>query len=85
MNNNIEIELSREEREGLDNLSREKAPPDFLEQQVVSALKDLDLIRSSRPLRGSWLEMRIALPIAASVLLFVLGALIGASWQTQTS
>jgi hypothetical protein len=76
---NFEEELEPHESNALRELAREKAPPGFLEQRTVDALARHRLIRSSRDI---WRRraLIIGAAAAASVLLFVAGALLG-GWR----
>jgi hypothetical protein len=66
-------ELTPEERDALSRLSREAAPPPGLEQATVAALTARGLLR--RPPR----RLQIVVALAASVLLFLGGLLVGRS------
>jgi hypothetical protein len=79
MSQEFEDELSAEERRALDGLAREKPPPTLLEERVVGALKRAELLRPAKNVRGLRTP-RTGLAVAASLLLFVLGALAGARW-----
>jgi hypothetical protein len=79
-----EEELSPREREAFDRLDRAKAPPDFLEERIVSALKANRFIRSSKinlPNRA----VKVGLPVAASVALFIIGVAVGLRWRATPS
>ena len=82
MSEDFEDELGAEERLALDRMAREAAPPPALEERVVEALKRAKLLR---PRRSVWARAgtRAALAVAASLLLFVLGALAGARWASK--
>ena len=73
--------LSTQERQAFGRLTKGKMPPSYLEDRIVEALKESDLIRSSRPL--SYRQIGIAL--AASIALFVLGGIVGARWVSGSS
>jgi hypothetical protein len=76
--------LSTQERQAFDLLTKEKIPPSFLEERIVEALKQSNLIRSPRRIgRFSYLQIGIAL--TASLALFVLGSLVGARWVSGPS
>ena len=79
MSQEFEDELSAEERRAFDGLAREKTAPPLLEERVVGALKRAQLIRPAKNVRGLRAP-RVGLAVAASLLLFVLGALAGARW-----
>jgi len=78
MNRDFE-ELQPHERKAFDELTKENAPPSFLEERIVAALKQSNLIRSPKP---SWWPSypKIAVAVAASLLLLVLGAWAGIKW-----
>lgn len=67
-------ELTPEERAAFEALAREKQPPAYLEDQVVAALQRENLIRKTTTMN---VYVRYALGIAASVLLFFTGNLVG--------
>jgi hypothetical protein len=75
-----EDELGPRELRALNALARETAPPDFLEQRIVSALRESNLIRASAA-GGRRPAVRIGSAIAASLALFFLGALTGSWWR----
>ncbi|HWS99317.1 MAG TPA: YciI family protein [Pyrinomonadaceae bacterium] len=81
MRQDFEDEPGAEERAALGRLAREKAPPPGLEDRVVEALKREKLIRP-RVGRGvrAVSAPRAWLAVAASLLIFALGALAGARW-----
>lgn len=81
MSRDAEDELSAEERRALDGLAREKAPPPWLEERVVEALKHSQLIPPSRSVSGV-LARGVGLAVAAS-LVFMLGALVGPGWASK--
>ena len=59
-------------------------PPSFLEERIVEALKESNLIRS--PGRGWRLSYpQIGIGLAASLALFVLGAIAGVWWVSGSS
>lgn len=74
-------ELSSRERQSLNGLPRENVPPPFLEERIVEALKESNLIR---PLGTSWWPSFHKIPIAfaASLVLFILGGLTGVWWAS---
>jgi len=82
MSQEFEDELSAEERRALGGLVREKMPPPVLEERVVETLKRAQLLRPSgsvwRPRAA-----RLGLAVAASLLLFMLGAWAGARWASR--
>ena len=82
MSQEFEDELSVEERRALDHLVREQMPPPSLEERVVETLKRSKLIRPSKHLWGLSAP-RVGLAVAAVLLFFVLGALIGAQWVSK--
>ena len=79
MNENFEEELSAEEREAFDRLAREKQPPALLETQVIRSLKEAQLLRQPTT---QWRRRapRIVGLLAASLLIFFGGVLVGAKW-----
>lgn len=79
MSEEFEDELSAEERRALGGLIREKMPPPLLEERVVETLRRAQLLRPSGSVRRPR-ATRLGLAVAASLLLFVLGALAGARW-----
>lgn len=79
MSQEFEDELSAEERRALDALAREKTPPPLLEERVVGALRREGMLRPAQNIRGLRAR-RTGLAVAASLLLFALGALAGARW-----
>lgn len=84
MNENFEEGLSVAEREALNSLRREKQPPRFLEGRVVEKLKEFHLLQVAKlPWRRN--APRILVRLAASLLIFVMGALIGANWSARST
>lgn len=84
MNEEFEDELSPPEREAFDRLPKERVPPPFLEERIVEALKQTNLIR---PSGAGW---RLSFPqigaaLAASLALFVLGTIAGIWWVSTPS
>ena len=79
MNENFEEVLSAEEREAFDRLEREKEPPALLEAQVIRSLKEAQLLE---PPITHWRKRapRIVGLLAASLLIFLGGAVVGAKW-----
>ena len=67
-------ELTPEERAAFEALAKEKQPPAYLEDQVVAALQKEDLIKTTTTMN---VYLRYAMGIAASVLLFFTGNLVG--------
>lgn len=82
MNENFEDELNTAERQALTSLAREKAPPAVLEERVVASLKELKLVRPSLPF---WRRKapQTGLAVAASLLIFILGLVIGMNWTAS--
>ena len=74
--NNESDELSESERHAFAQLSREKMPPRFLEEQVVASLRAANLIR---PPRFVWFGdyRKLAAALAIAVILFAGGAFLG--------
>lgn len=74
-------ELSSRERQSLGGLPREKVPPPFLEERIVEALKESNLIR---PLRTGWWPSfhKVPIALAASLVLFILGGMAGVWWAS---
>jgi hypothetical protein len=79
MSQEFEDGLSREERQALGHLIREKSPPPFVEEQVVERLRQAKLLRRPRSVRGPS-AARLGFALAASLLFFVIGALVGVRW-----
>ena len=79
MKENFDEELSAEEREAFDRLAREKQPPALLETHVIKTLKEARLLRQSTT---QWRRRapRIVGLLAASLLIFLGGAVVGANW-----
>ena len=78
-----EDELSMPEREAFDSLPREKKPPAYLEERIVSELKRSRLIRSPKP---SWLWSPSTIGyFAAASLLLILGFALGIWWGAEPS
>lgn len=78
MNEDLDEELTPQERRAFDNL-RKASPPPFLEERVVDALKDVNLIRSSAA--TWWPRLATAgIAVAAALLLMAVGAMMGAKW-----
>ena len=76
-------ELGPRDVEALHDLPREKTPPAFLEQRVVGALREAQLIRS--PWFGRRRQLVLAgLSVAASAVLFTVGFVIGAWWKSPS-
>jgi hypothetical protein len=78
MNEEMEEELSPDERRALGALAGEKEPPALLEERVVKVLKESNLIRPSRA--GWWPAAgwaRVAAAFAAALVLFTAGLLVG--------
>jgi len=78
--NDFEEKLGPREVVALHELTREKTPPDFLEQRIVGALRESQLIR---PPWFVW-QRRLVMTggvIAAAAVLFTVGAVIGARWN----
>jgi hypothetical protein len=74
-------ELTLPEREMFASLPKEKAPPAFLEAQVVNSLKDAGLIRPRRS-NSRWFSRQLVYAISG-LLIFVFGAAVGVWWQTS--
>jgi len=72
-------ELSKEEREAFAALDRQKIPPNFLEERIVHALKEANLIRP----RVTWRArtIKIGPAVAASVALLIIGLALGIRWK----
>lgn len=84
MSKEFEDDLSARERQEFDRLTREEMPPSFLEERIVEALKESNLIRS--PGRGRRLRYpQIDIALAASVALFVLGTIVGTRLDSGSS
>ena len=79
MNENYDEELSAEERKAFERLAHEKQPPALLETRVIRALKEAQLLRRSTTRRAPL----IVGALAASLLIFMGGALVGAKWWTR--
>ncbi|NOT06967.1 MAG: hypothetical protein HOP28_02055 [Gemmatimonadales bacterium] len=77
---NEDFELSPEERAALSALSHEAPPPAALEQRTLHALRARGLVRppAHRPLR-------LALAMAAALLLFLSGFAVGRRTSAQDS
>ena len=74
--NNESNELSESERRAFGQLSREKMPPPFLEEQVVARLRAANFIRRPRSARfGDY--GRLAAAVAFALILFAGGAFVG--------
>jgi len=72
-----EEDLTPEERQSLADLTRERRPPEDLEQRVVRALRAEGLLAPPRPLRLPRSPAWIATAAAASIALFVGGFALG--------
>lgn len=84
MSKEFEDDLNTEERQAFDRLTKETMPPSFLEERIVEALKTADLIRSPR--RGRRLTYpQIGIAVAASLVLFVLGTIVGSRLGSGSS
>jgi hypothetical protein len=79
--NEFEKELGPREVEALHDLAREKTPPTFLEERVVTALRQSQLIRSPLLVWRRRLKMT-GLAVAASAVLITVGAVFGAWWKS---
>ena len=75
MSNEPEDELSEAERRALRGDRSERQPPAELEARVVAALRERGLLSDGRTGRPGWL--RVAAGLAASVLIFLAGAVTG--------
>ena len=76
--------LNAPERQAFDRLTKEEMPPPFLEERIVEALKESNLIRS--PNRGWRLSYpQIGIAFAASLALFALGIIVGTRWASGSS
>ena len=75
-------ELSEQERAAIAALPRELAPSDLLEERVVRALRQQGHFGTTVDPSRSW--PRMALRVAAAVLLFVGGVATGKYMLTQT-
>jgi hypothetical protein len=79
MSKEFEEDLTTQERQAFDQLTKEEPPPSSLEERIVEALKESNLIRSpSRGWRLTYPQFGIA--VAASLAFFVLGTIAGARW-----
>lgn len=84
MNKEHEEEITPQEREAFGRLAKEKMPSPFLEERIVEALKQSNLIRA--PKTGLWASFqKPGIAIAASLALFILGALAGLWWASTPS
>jgi hypothetical protein len=73
-------ERSKEEREAFAALDRKKIPPHFLEERIVHALKEANLIRPRVTWRTS--AIKIGSAVAASVALLIIGLTFGVWWKS---
>src|SRR6266852_654237 len=78
--NEFKDELSNEEREAFAALDRKKIPPHFLEERIVRALKESNLIRSQVVWRTN--VIKIGSAVAASVALLMIGLTLGVWWKS---
>lgn len=84
MSKEFEDHLDAKERQAFDRLAKEETPPSFLEERIVEALKESNLIRS--PGRGRRLSYpQIGIGLAASFALFVLGVTAHVWWVSGSS
>lgn len=81
MAENFDDQLRPEERAALAALAREEVPPAFLEERVVRALKEENLICDRRAVWPGKVG-KVALAAAAAMALFLLGGWVGARWAT---
>ena len=79
--NNESDELSPEERRAFSGLTKEKMPPGFLEDRIVTQLKAANVIRAGKP---GWLPSYpvVGISFALSLAIFVVGALVGRGIST---
>jgi hypothetical protein len=85
MNEDLD-ELTPQERRAFDSLTKKVSPPPFLEERVVDALKDVNLIRS--PVAEWWPKFaKAGIAVAAALVLMALGVVLVARWLSvpQTS
>jgi hypothetical protein len=76
MTNELEDELTAQERAVFASLATEAAPPPMLEQRTIEVLRYAGLIRVRRSF-----PLRLAYAVAASLVLFVCGTAVGAWWR----
>jgi hypothetical protein len=82
MSQEFEDELSTEERQAFAGLVREQTPPPALEERVVEALKQAKLLRPRKRLWRARVP-RVGLAVAASLLIFMFGAVVGGKWLAK--
>ncbi len=70
-------ELSPNERDAFEALPRERPAPRMLEERIVGALKRDGLLREPRTERAPWWSWRLMPAMAAGLLLFAGGVLVG--------
>jgi hypothetical protein len=79
MTNELEDELTSQERAVFGSLATETAPPMLLEQRTINALRQSGLIQARKGFLSFPLKLSYA--AAACLLLFVFGAVLGAWWR----
>ena len=77
-----EDQLTAPEREAFASLPAETAPPAFLEQEIISKLKQAQLIRSSRTIAG-WPLSNLAYAAGVALACLALGVALGAWWSAK--
>jgi hypothetical protein len=78
-------ELTPEERRALDELPAERTPSDFLEERVVRSLRERGLLRVERRRSLELTPSRVAVAVAASLLLLVGGFAVGRLTSPSTA
>jgi hypothetical protein len=73
-------ELSKEERQAFAALDRQKMPPNFLEERIVGALREANLIRPRVIWRTN--AIKIVSAVTASVVLLIIGLTLGLWWKS---
>ena len=77
-------ELTPEERRALDELPAERTPSEFLEERVVRSLRERGLLREKRGRVLQLTPSRVAVAVAASLLLVVCGFTVG-RWTSPST